>query len=75
MVQLPNAPLLLALAASLASQFLDGDAYGYARAVFCLGLAAWAWLEVTEGTNAFRRALGVAGAIYLVVTLGADLAG
>lgn len=73
-VQLPNAPLLLALVASLVSRFLDGDGYAYARAVFFLGLAAWAWLEITLGVNAFRRVVGVAGALYLVVSLGGELA-
>ena len=68
--QVPNAPLLLALAASLLSRALDGDAYAYARAVFYLGVSAWAWLEITDGTNAFRRAVGVAGAAYVVVALG-----
>jgi hypothetical protein len=74
LVQLPNAPLLLALVASLASRALDGQAYGSARAVFFLGLSAWAWLEITAGSNTFRRALGVAGAVYVVVALGGDLA-
>lgn len=74
LAQVPNAPLLLALAASLLSRLLEGDAYAYARAVFWLGLSGWAWLEITDGTNAFRRAVGVLGAVYVVVALGDALA-
>src|SRR4051812_40580588 len=58
LAQFPNAPLLLALAASVASLVLDGDAADYAAAVFYIGLSAWAWLELADGTNAFRRVLG-----------------
>jgi hypothetical protein len=75
LAQFPNAPLLLALAASVASSVLDGNAADYAGAVFYIGLSAWAWLELADGTNAFRRMLGAAGLVYVALRLGAALAG
>jgi hypothetical protein len=29
----------------------------------------WAYLELTEGVNAFRRVLGAAGLAYIIVAL------
>jgi hypothetical protein len=75
LAQFPNAPLLLALVASLVSRAVDGDAAAYARAVFYLGLGAWAWLELTGGTNGFRRVLGAAALLLIAVRLGSALAG
>jgi hypothetical protein len=72
-VQAPNAPLLVALAAWVVAELTSGSAHAYARAVFYVGLAAWAWLELTEGVNLFRRVLGVAGLVFVVVRVGEAL--
>jgi hypothetical protein len=72
--QFPNAPLLVALGGWLAAAVTDGSANAYARAVLSAGLAAWAWLELAEGVNWFRRALGAVGVLYVVVQVGAALA-
>ena len=69
--QFPNAPLLAAFAASIVAALTDGSVHFYARAAFYVGLAAWAWLEMTDGVNLFRRALGAAGLVYVVVKVGA----
>ncbi len=70
--QFPNPPLLVAFAALAIGWLLDeaSGAYDYSRAVFYIGLAIWAWLEVAGGVNGFRRVLGVAGLLYVVIRLG-----
>jgi hypothetical protein len=69
--QFPNAPLLAAFAGGMVARLTDGSAHDYARAASYVGLAAWAWLEVSDGINWFRRALGAAGLVYVVVKVGA----
>jgi hypothetical protein len=69
-VQFPNAPLLAAFGAWIVAQLTDGSVHDYARAAFYVFLAAWAWGEMSEGVNWLRRAVGVAGLVYVVVKLG-----
>ena len=71
--QFPNAPLAVALAASLAGRLVDGRGQDYASAVFHLALAVWAYLELTDVANAFRRLIGAAGLAYVVVSLASEL--
>jgi hypothetical protein len=68
--QLPNAPLLFALVGLLIAALASGSVHDYARGAFYAGLAAWAWEELASGINWFRRVLGVAGLVYVVVKLG-----
>lgn len=68
--QLPNAPLLFALAGLLVAGLTSGSVHGYGRGAFYAGLAAWAWEESASGVNWLRRVLGVAGIVYVVVKLG-----
>ena len=49
LVQFPNVPLFAALAGAVASRVTDGTAHDYSRAVFYVGLTAWAWEELSEG--------------------------
>ena len=72
-VQVPNAPLLVALGAWLVAVVTDASVHAYARATFYIGLAAWAWIELTDGTNWFRRALGAGGLVYVVIKIGVAL--
>lgn len=67
--QVPNAPLVVALIGSVVSSLTHGSVHAYARAVFLAFLAAWAWLELTDGANWVRRALGAAGLGYVVLTV------
>ena len=69
--QFPNAPLLVAFAASIIASVSSGSVHDYARAAAYLGLGVWAWLELTDGVNWFRRVLGAAGLVYVVVKVGA----
>ena len=73
LAQFPNAPLAVALGASVAGRFADGRAHDHATAVFHIALGIWAYLELTSGVNWVRRLLGVAGLIYVVVKLAAAL--
>ena len=73
LAQFPNAPLLVAFAGWLAAEATDGSAHAYARAVFYAGLTVWAWEELTDGVNLFRRALGAGGLVYVVVEVGQAL--
>lgn len=68
-VQFPNAPLLLALAGSLAGTFLGGLAHSYAVSVSYLGIAIWAYEELVGGVNWFRRLLGLVFMIIAIVRL------
>jgi hypothetical protein len=67
--QFPNAPLLVALGAAVASALIDDGttASDVARSVFYLALAVWAYEEAANGANGFRRTLGIAGLIFVVV--------
>ena len=73
--QFPNPPLLLALGGWLLAVLTHGSVHAYARATFYAGLAAWAWEELADGTNWFRRALGAGGLVYVVAKVGAALGG
>ncbi len=65
--QVPNVPLLVALVAALASAFIDDGTTAVARSVFYVALAVWAYEEAANGVNGFRRALGIAGLLFVVV--------
>jgi hypothetical protein len=73
LVQFPNAPLLVALAGWLVAALTEGSAHDYARAVFYVGLAAWAWEEFAAGVNWVRHTIGAAGLIYVVIKVGEAL--
>jgi hypothetical protein len=69
LVQFPNVPLITALAGSAVAALADGPAADYADAVSRIGLAAFAYLELSDGVNWFRRLLGAAVLVQLVITL------
>jgi len=73
-IQWPNPPLWAALVAMVVSRLASGLAGSIAEAVFYLAIGAWAYLEIAEGVNWFRRLLGAGVAAYLAVRLGMQLA-
>lgn len=73
LVQFPNPPLLVSLAGSVLAGIAGGRAGDYAGAVSQLGLGVFAYLELTEGVNWFRRVLGAVILVWLVMTLGRAL--
>jgi hypothetical protein len=68
-VQFPNAPLILAFASGLVADYSHGREHSYARAISYLAMAIWAYLELFQGVNAFRRLLGLGYTISTAVHL------
>ncbi len=64
LVQSPNPPLIAALVAGGVARRLSGDGARAAAAVSEIALLAWAYQEITDGANWFRRLLGAGGAAY-----------
>ena len=60
LVQLPNAPLLVAMGATVVAARTDGTVRAGARAASQAAASVWAWRELTAGTNVLRRAMGAA---------------
>lgn len=73
--QTPNVPLIVAIIAAIASRFFDSGTVGYglSRALFYVGLTAWAYLELTDGVNGFRRVLGALGIAFVLFSITRDL--
>jgi hypothetical protein len=72
-VQFPNAPLILAFVSGLIAQHSHGREHSYAQAVSYLSMAVWAYLELFQGVNAFRRLLGLAYTVSTAVHLASAL--
>ena len=70
--QWPNPPLWAAIVALIVSRLAEGLVAGIAEGVFYLAIGAWAYLEIAEGVNWFRRLLGVVVAGYLAVKFGLE---
>jgi hypothetical protein len=68
-VQFPNAPLILAFVSGLVAHDSQGHVHSYAQAISYLAMAVWAYLELFQGVNAFRRVLGLAYTISTAVHL------
>jgi hypothetical protein len=68
-VQFPNAPLIVAFLSGLVAHRTHGDQHAYAQAVSYLSMAIWAYLELFQGVNTFRRLLGLAYTISTAVHL------
>jgi hypothetical protein len=65
--QFPNLPLIVAILAGEVDKFLDGSAHFYAASVSYLAITIWAYEELVHGVNWFRRLLGLASMILLVM--------
>lgn len=61
-VQFPNRPLLVAIVAGATARVASGDAARAASLVADVALMIWAYDEIADGANWFRRLLGVGGA-------------
>ena len=72
-VQFPNEPLIVGLVAGLAAKYLHGPRHPYAMALGQLGIAIWAYGELAQGVNWFRRLLGLAFVIITVMTVAKAL--
>ncbi len=65
-VQWPNPPLWIALAAGIAARLTSGTVRRDAALTFRLAMIVWAYDELARGSNWFRRVLG-AGVLARVV--------
>ena len=72
-VQFPNAPLIVALIAGGTAKLTHGTGSAYASSVSYLAFAIWAYLELVEGVNWFRRLLGLVFATSTTVHLAMAL--
>jgi len=73
--QFPNPPLIVGLAALGMRSLASGAWADVLAAVGYLFIGTWAYLEVTDGVNAFRRALGMAGLAYVVYAVAVRFTG
>lgn len=64
--QFPNGPLIVAILARAASFQLGEEAGRGARNLSNLAVLQWAYEEVTDGANWFRRLIGLGGVAYSV---------
>jgi hypothetical protein len=58
-VQFPNAPLIIAFLAGEVAKHTHGLGHAYASSITYLALFVWAYLELVDGSNWFRRLLGL----------------
>ena len=66
--QMPNLPLLVGLAATLLHFVLPISNVQTTSGLVGFGaLFTWAWQELFEGVNYFRRSLGLIGLVSLIV--------
>ena len=64
---LPNVPILVWLAAMLSGMLVKHGRGGSILRLVAFGaLFTWAWLEIFQGVNYFRRALGLVVIVLLV---------
>jgi hypothetical protein len=72
-VQFPNLPLILAFVSGLAAHYTHGQEHADLQAVSYLSMAVWAYLELFQGVNAFRRLLGLTYTVSTAIHLAAAL--
>jgi hypothetical protein len=68
LAQMPNLPLIVWIVASiLALIFTSGKINTVLDVVANGSLFTWAWLELFQGVNYFRRALGLAVLVAIII--------
>lgn len=69
--QAPNPPMIVAIVALILSLVLpDGSlSYAISKGVFLIAFTVWAWEELSDGVNGFRRFLGAAGLLVVLFLL------
>jgi hypothetical protein len=66
-VQFPNVALIVAFLAGETGRLVHGGEHSYALSVSYLAMTIWAYEELTHGVNWFRRLLGLAYALIMVM--------
>ena len=72
-VQLPNPPLIAALAGWGLASLTQGTAHDVGRGVFAIGFAVWAAEEAAMGSNWFRHVLGAGALVWLAASIADTL--
>ena len=67
--QVPNPPLLVALAGWGLAAVTRGTTHDVGHSVFVVGLGVWALLEAVAGVNWFRRLVGAVALVWVVAGL------
>ncbi len=67
--QRPNPPLIVALLAVAGGWATTGILHTGLHLIFVVAIGIWSYLEITSGVNWFRRALGIAMALYVLIGL------
>lgn len=62
----PNLPIIIWFVAMIVSFFVTGTAHTVVSTLQRGALFTWAWLELFQGVNYFRRALGLLVLIYIL---------
>ena len=66
-VQFPNLPLIVAFLAGQAAGVVGAAEHPYARSISYLAMTIWAYEELVDGVNWFRRLLGLTYMVVMVV--------
>ena len=67
--QKPNLPLITALVAWLLTHILPYGQLNFAASLVYFGaLFTWAWMEIFDGSNNFRRAIGMIVMALIIVS-------
>jgi hypothetical protein len=69
LVQFPNAPLLIYVAAETATRIATGWVHDIAWALSRVALIIWAYEEAARGVNWFRRGIGTVVLVAITVAL------
>lgn len=65
--QVPNAPLVVSLVASVAARLTGGVVSQFTSVVARVALGLWAFGEATRGVNVYRRLVGLGFLIDVLV--------
>lgn len=69
LAQMPNLPLIVWIVANLLALFFTNGKINTALVLLADGsLFTWAWMELFQGVNYFRRLLGLAVFIGIIVS-------
>lgn len=67
--QKPNLPIVVWFVAWVLSRLLPYGQLNFAASLISFGaIFTWAWLEITDGANAFRRSLGAAVLVFIIIS-------
>jgi hypothetical protein len=61
--QAPNPPMIVAVSAGVVARLSDGEVARAAGVISDAALLVWAYEEIVDGANWFRRLIGVGGVL------------